>query len=118
LDLLIKSVLKRQLPYIMGGTVTGIIITYYYGFLFSIMVNSAIWFAISSIVNKYYWKYTGFKEEMLLLSKYIGHVQNKDSKNNIITKVDFKKEINIPKNSVSIDIDKEKIENDGNHLKF
>jgi hypothetical protein len=35
-------------------TITGMILTYYYGFLFSSIVNSAIWFAISTIVNKYY----------------------------------------------------------------
>jgi hypothetical protein len=71
LDSLLKSVLKRQLPYLIGGTITGIIITYYYGFLFSIVVNSAMWFAISTIVNKYYWHYTGFKDEFYLVSKYI-----------------------------------------------
>jgi hypothetical protein len=71
LDLLLKSVLKRQLPYLIGGTITGIILTYFYGFLFSIIVNSAIWFAISTIVNKYYWHYTGFKDEFYLVSKYI-----------------------------------------------
>jgi hypothetical protein len=71
LDPLLKLVLKRQLPYLIGGTITGIIMTYYYGFLFSIIVNSAIWFAISTVVNKYYWHYTGFREEMALASKYI-----------------------------------------------
>jgi hypothetical protein len=71
LDPLLKLVLKRQLPYLIGGTITGIIMTYYYGFLFSIIVNSAIWFAISTVVNKYYWHYTGFREEMSLASKYI-----------------------------------------------
>ncbi|MCC2647205.1 MAG: hypothetical protein K0R16_8 [Nitrososphaeraceae archaeon] len=46
---------------------TGIIVTYYYGFLFSIIVNSAIWTFISFIVNKYYWKSTGFKDEKYLM---------------------------------------------------
>jgi hypothetical protein len=71
LDPLLKSVLRRQLPYLIGGTITGIFITYYYGLLFSIIVNSAIWFLISTIINKYYWHYTGFKDEMRLASKYI-----------------------------------------------
>jgi hypothetical protein len=71
LDPLLKSVLRRQLPYLIGGTITGIFITYYYGLLFSIIVNSAIWFLISTIINKYYWHYTGFKDEMRLVSKYI-----------------------------------------------
>ena len=71
MDQLLKSVLKRQLPYLIGGTITGIIMTYYYGFLFSIVVNSIIWFVISTVVNKYYWHYTGFRDEMTLASKYI-----------------------------------------------
>ena len=40
--------------FLIGGTITGLIMTYYYGFLFSIIVNSAIWMFISFIVNKYY----------------------------------------------------------------
>ncbi len=71
MDSLLKSVLKRQIPYLIGGTITGIFVTYYYGFLFSIIVNSAVWFLISTIINKYYWNYTGFKDEMHLVSKYI-----------------------------------------------
>jgi p-aminobenzoyl-glutamate transporter AbgT len=71
MDQLLKSVLKRQLPYLIGGTITGIIMIYYYGFLFSIVVNSIIWFVISTVVNKYYWHYTGFRDEMALASKYI-----------------------------------------------
>ena len=63
----LKSTLKRQIPYLIRGTVTGIINSYYYGFIFSIIVNSAIWFVISTVVNKYYWNYTGFKEEMYLM---------------------------------------------------
>jgi hypothetical protein len=35
--------------------------------LFSIIVNSAIWMLISFIVNKYYYKSTGFKDEKYLL---------------------------------------------------
>jgi hypothetical protein len=62
-----KKIIKRQLPFLIGGTITGAIMTYYYGFLFSIIVNSAIWMLISFIVNKYYYKSTGFKDEKYLL---------------------------------------------------
>ena len=68
------------MPYIIGGTITGIIITYYYGFLFSIIVNSVAWFIISTVVNKYYWNYTGFKDEMFFISKYITHRKKNGSK--------------------------------------
>jgi hypothetical protein len=92
LESVLKSVLKRQLPYLIGGTITGIIITYYYGFLFSIIVNSAIWFAISTVVNKYYWHYTGFKDEFYLVSKYIiNRKKNKISHDYDISKEDYKK---------------------------
>ncbi|MBA3977591.1 MAG: hypothetical protein H0X50_05290 [Nitrosopumilus sp.] len=72
LESILKSTLKRQIPYLTGGgTITGAIITYYQGFLFSIIVNMVAWFVIPTVVNKYYWNYTGFKDEMYLVSKYI-----------------------------------------------
>lgn len=71
MDSILKATLKRQIPFLLGGTITGIIMTYYYGFLFTIVVNSIIWFIISMIVNKYYWHHTGFRDEMFLFKKYI-----------------------------------------------
>jgi hypothetical protein len=92
LESILKSVLKRQLPYLIGGTITGIILTYYYGFLFSIIVNSAMWFAISTIVNKYYWHYTGFKDEFYFVSKYIiNRKKNKMSNDYDMYKEDYRK---------------------------
>jgi ABC-type transport system involved in Fe-S cluster assembly fused permease/ATPase subunit len=67
MDKVVKAVLKRQIPFIIGGNITGLIMTYYYGFLFAIIVNTAIWIFISYIVNEYYWKSTGFKDEKYLL---------------------------------------------------
>jgi hypothetical protein len=67
MDKVLIAVLKRQVPFLIGGTITGLIMTYYYGFLFSIIVNSAIWMFISFVVNKYYWKSTGFKDEKYLM---------------------------------------------------
>lgn len=71
MDSILKTTLKRQIPYLIGGTITGVIMTYYYGFLFAIVVNSVIWFIISMIVNRYLWHYSGFRDEMYLLRKYI-----------------------------------------------
>jgi hypothetical protein len=68
---ILKATLKRQLPFLIGGTITGIIMTYYYGFLFTVVANSIIWFIISMIVNKYYWHYTGFRDEVFLFRKYV-----------------------------------------------
>ena len=71
MDSILKATLKRQIPFLIGGTLTGIIMTYDYGFLFTIVVNSIIWFIISMIVNKYYWHYTGFRDEIFLFKKYV-----------------------------------------------
>jgi ABC-type transport system involved in Fe-S cluster assembly fused permease/ATPase subunit len=78
LDAILKKIIKRQLPFLIGGTITGIIMTYYYGFLFSIIVNSAIWMLISFIVNKYYYKSsTGFKDEKHLLQYGLALINTK-----------------------------------------
>ena len=82
MDSLLKNTLKRQIPYLIGGTITGTFIAYYYGFLFSIIVNSILWFVISTVVNKYYWHYTGFKDEMRLISKYLLHKKDINTKSN------------------------------------
>lgn len=82
MDTILKATLKRQMPFLIGGTITGIIITYYYGFLFSIIVNSILWFVISTVVDKYYWQYTGFKDEMRLISKYLLHKKDVNTKSN------------------------------------
>ena len=97
MDILLKSVLKRQMPYLIGGTITGTILAYYSGFLFTVIVNSVIWFVISTLVNKYYWNYTGFKEEFQLISKYIDRIRKKKSVNNSALKLDDYKEDNIDK---------------------
>ncbi|CAN5883490.1 hypothetical protein BH23THE1_BH23THE1_14410 [soil metagenome] len=90
------------MPYLIGGTITGTIMAYYYGFLFTIIVNSIVWFAISTIVNKYYWHYTGFKEEFQLISKYVGRIRKRKSKNNFANKLDnYKEGDNVKKYSFS-----------------
>ena len=43
-------------------------------------------------INKYYWKYTGFKEEFQLISKYIDRIRKKKSINNFALKLDDNKE--------------------------
>ena len=100
LDNLLKSVLKRQMPYLIGGTITGSIMAYYYGFLFTIIVNSISWFVISTLVNKYYWNYTGFKEEFQLILKYVSRIRKSKSKINITNRVDnYREKDNLDYNS-------------------
>ena len=42
MDNILRSIVRHQIPFLMGGTITGVIMTYYYCFLFTIIVNSAI----------------------------------------------------------------------------
>ena len=68
MDIILKSILRRQIPFLIGGTITGTIMTYYYGFPFTIVVNSAIWYGISYVVNKYYWKNKDLRTKNILLN--------------------------------------------------
>ena len=70
MDIILKSILRRQIPFLIGGTITGTIMTYYYGFPFTIVVNSAIWYGISYIVNKYYWKNKGVDDQKILFDMH------------------------------------------------
>ena len=67
MDAILKSIIKRQIPFLIGGTITGSIMAYYYGFLFTIIVNSAIWYVISNLVSKYYYKSKGINDQKYLI---------------------------------------------------
>lgn len=66
----VMSAIKRQIPFLIGGTITGIIMTYFLGIGVTIIVNSIMWYLISLIVYKRVWKKNGFKDQTLLL-KYV-----------------------------------------------
>jgi len=55
------------IPFLISGTITGIIMAYYFGFLFTIIVNSTIWWGISYFVNKYYWNSKALDDQKYLL---------------------------------------------------
>jgi predicted tellurium resistance membrane protein TerC len=122
LESILKLTLKRQLPYLAGGTITGIFMTYYYGLLFSIIVNSVMWFAISTVINKYYWHYTGFKDELYLVSKYIIHRKKNNSKNiqdiGIADGYNGKENNNNKKDSLLKNADDDNTRNNGSPLKL
>jgi hypothetical protein len=80
-DKTLKSVVKRQIPFLIGGTITGTIMTYYYGFPFTIIVNSIIWWVISYLVNKYYWKSTGLNDQKYLLQYAMSKIKSRKKKN-------------------------------------
>jgi hypothetical protein len=67
MDKILHNIIKRQTPFLIGGTITGTIMTYYLGFLFSIAVNSLAWIAISYLVYKLYWKISQTKDQRYLI---------------------------------------------------
>jgi p-aminobenzoyl-glutamate transporter AbgT len=77
-DVILKSILKRQLPYLIGDIITGIIMTYYYGFLFTIIVNSAIWYVISYLVSKYYYKSKGINDQKYLIQYGLSKIKSRN----------------------------------------
>lgn len=76
----LKSIILRQVPFLVGGTITGIIMTYYFGFLFSIVVNSAIWYIISVIVYKVVWKSNGMKDQKYLFTYFMTKINRGNKK--------------------------------------
>jgi ABC-type transport system involved in Fe-S cluster assembly fused permease/ATPase subunit len=77
MDIILKSILRRQIPFLIGGTITSTIMTYYYGFPFTIVVNSAIWYGISYIVNKYSWKNKGLNDQKYLIQYALSKIKSR-----------------------------------------
>jgi p-aminobenzoyl-glutamate transporter AbgT len=63
----VVSAIKRQIPFLIGGTITGIIMNYFLGFAVTIIVNSIMWYLISLIVYKLVWRKNGLTDQMVLL---------------------------------------------------
>ncbi len=79
MDAILKSIIKRQIPFLIGGTITGSIMAYYYGFLFTIIVNSAIWYVISYLVSKYYYKSKGINDQKYLIQYALNKFKKKNN---------------------------------------
>lgn len=63
------TAIKRQVPFLIGGTITGIIMTYFLGFPITLLVNS-IRYLISHMVYRLVWRKNGLTDQMILL-RYI-----------------------------------------------
>lgn len=66
----VVSAIKRQIPFLIGGTITGTIMTYFWGFVVTLIVNSIVWYLISIVIYKLVWKKNGLKDQMGIL-KYV-----------------------------------------------
>ena len=62
------AAIKRQVPFLIGGTITGIIMTYFLGFPITLLVNSIMWYLISLMVYKLVWRKNGLTDQMILLT--------------------------------------------------
>lgn len=69
------SAIRRQVPFLIGGTITGIIMTYFLGFAITVLVNSAIWYVTSQIWYKVVWRKTGVEDQKLLLKYFLTKIR-------------------------------------------
>jgi hypothetical protein len=72
-----KTAIKRQIPFLIGGTITGAIMAYYIGFLPTLVVNSLMWYIISLITYKLVWKASGLADQKYLLRYFLAKINFK-----------------------------------------
>jgi hypothetical protein len=72
-----KTAIKRQIPFLIGGTITGAIMAYYIGFLPTLVVNSLMWYIISLITYKLVWKASGLADQKYLLRYLLAKINFK-----------------------------------------
>jgi len=75
MDSKIIAAIKRQVPFLIGGTISGIIMTYFLGFAITVLVNSAIWYIISQIWYKVVWRKKGVEDQKLLLKYFLRRIR-------------------------------------------
>jgi hypothetical protein len=80
----IKTAIRRQIPFLIGGTITGAIMAYYIGFLPTILVNSTMWFIISLITYKLVWKSSGLADQKYLLRYFLARINFKGRQTNLV----------------------------------
>jgi p-aminobenzoyl-glutamate transporter AbgT len=80
MDSILKSIIKLQVPFIIGSTITGTIMAYYYGFLFTIILNSIMWYVISYLVSKYYYKSKGINDQKYLIQYSLSKIHSRNKR--------------------------------------
>ena len=71
--------IKRQVPFLIGGTISGIIMTYFWGFLITLLVNSIMWYLISLVVYKLVWRKNGLTDQMIILRYFLKKIKRQKS---------------------------------------
>jgi len=72
---MMTAAIKRQIPFLIGGTVTGIVMSYYLGFLLTILVNTIAWYQISLFIYKVVWRKSGLTDQKILLKYFLTKIQ-------------------------------------------
>jgi hypothetical protein len=67
----VRSAIKRQIPFLIGGTITGVIMAFYMGFLPTLLINSVLWYIISLVTYKLVWKTSGYADQKYLLAYFL-----------------------------------------------
>ena len=70
-----KTAIKRQIPFLIGGTITGAIMAHYIGLLPTILVNSIMWYTISLVTYKFVWKTSGLADQKYLLRYFLSNIR-------------------------------------------
>ena len=73
------AAIKRQVPFLIGGTMTGIIMTYFWGFPITLLVNSISWYLISLVVYKLVWRKNGLTDQMIILRYFLMKIKRQKS---------------------------------------
>ena len=70
------AAIKRQVPFLLGGTITGIIMTYFMGLPITLLVNSIMWYLISLMVYKIVWRKNGLTDQITLLRYFLTKIKS------------------------------------------
>ena len=79
-----KTAIMRQIPFLIGGTITGTIMAYYIGFLPTLVVNSIMWYIISLITYKLVWKASGLADQKYLLRYSLARINFKGNERTLV----------------------------------
>jgi p-aminobenzoyl-glutamate transporter AbgT len=75
MDHMTIAAIKRQVPFLIAGTVTGIIMSYYLSFLVTVLVNTIVWYLISLIVYKLVWRNGSLTDQKILLRYFLTRIK-------------------------------------------
>ena len=68
------------MPLFVGGTITGIILIYFFGFLISILFNNMVWLIISTFLYRYHWKMDGLEDVLIVYIIMFSKIKKKKIK--------------------------------------